>query len=310
MAVVAHKRMGRLLRKSRLQMHVAVWLQLTFVVAILLAGIISPVGIQLGTMDLGLFVMVVAGISWFTLLARSLKQGQLMQQAARLISQNRPSQAVPFLVHTLESFSLLRQNKLLALLHLAKIARDQEDHVTTGTLAGEVLRHDLARRKGLSVRACLLLADSLMEQGDADEAGEALSHLHGQRLRVAERLAVLPVLLRWQMLSGKYAPAVACLEEKVQLAALLEARQACLVHVLLATAAKYQHMYEISRFLLRRAALHYDLNMLAQENPSAASYLVPLQIAEEIAGRKPHGHMACVDASPDVQQAVQAADPF
>jgi hypothetical protein len=312
MAVVDWKQMERLLGKSRLQMHIAVWLQVAFVAGLVVAGILSPVGITLGTMDLGLFVVVVIGVSWFSLLARSLRQGQMMQAAALLISQNRPAQAVPYLLATLEQFSLLRMNKILAMLHLARIAQGRMEHATAAMLAGEMLRRDLTRRKGLTVRTCLLLAESQMELGDADAAGEALALLHGRRLRVAEQLQVLPVLLRWQMLSGKYAEAAAYLEEKVRLAALLDAPQACLVHVLLAAATKQQKMYEASRFLLRRAALHYDLSALAERNPSAASYLVQLQVAEkpacEAARRMAHDNVACLAASQDVQQAVE--DPL
>lgn len=300
--------MERLLGKSRLQMHVAAWLQVAFVAGLVVAGIFSPVGVTLGTMDLGLFVAVAIGVSWFSLLARSLKQGQMLQSAALLMNQNRPAQAVPFLLVTLEQFTLLRLNKVLALLHLAKIARERLEHETAAALAQEVLRHDLARRKGLAVRACLLLAEARMDLGDQEAAGQALALLHDQRLRLAEQLQVLPVLLRWQTLSGKYAEATADLEEKVRLAALLDAPQACLVHVLLAAAAHRRQMHDVSRFLLRRAALHYDLAMLAERNPSAASYLVQLQVAErpacEDARRTAHDHMACLAASHDVQQAV------
>ncbi len=312
MAVVAWDRIEGLLNKSRLQMHIALWLQVFLAGTLLVAGLVSPIGIQVGTMDLGLFVVVTAGISWFSLLARSLRQGQMLRQASILVSQDRPAQAVPFLVATLEQFSLLRLNKVLALLHLARIAHSQMDYTTAASLATEVLRHDLARRKGLAVRACLLLADSLMELGDAEGAGLALAQLDGRRLRLAERLALLPVLLRWQMLSGRYVQAVTGLEEKVQLAGLLEAEQACLVHVLLSAAARARQMCEASRFLLRRARLHYDLNALARRNPSAASYLVQLQAADEpacqAAGRIAHDHVACVAASQDVRQAV--ADPL
>ncbi len=213
----------------------------------------------------------------------------MLGHATILISQDRPAQAVPFLVATLEQFSLLRFNKLLAMLHLARIACLQKDYTTAVSLAGEILRHDLSRRKGLTVRASLLMADSLMELGDAEGAGQTLARLHGRKLRLAERLQVLPVLLRWQMLSGKYVQAVLGLEEKVQLAGLMESEPACLVHVLLAAAAQSRQMREASRFLLRRARLHYDLATLAQRNPSAASYLVQLQAFDEPACKAPGG---------------------
>jgi hypothetical protein len=314
MAMVVPDTLDRLLRRVRLSMRVAVWAQALLVTAMLLAGLVSPIGITIGTMDLGLLVLATAGLSWFVLLARSLQRAQRWRQATRLVRLHRTAEAVTLLQNILRQFSLLRANQLRAMVQLGRIAGAQGNHATTVALAREVLRHSLTRRKHLDVQASLLLAGSLMELGDTDAAGRALGLLDGRSLRLEEQLAMLPVLLRWQVLCGKDAQATAHLERKVQLACLLEAPQACQVHVLLAVAARRQQMHAAGSFLLRRAALHYDLNALARENPPAASHLAWLQTVQdpgpvcETAGRKAHGQLACSASSRDVRRTVHPMD--
>lgn len=308
MAVVTLNSIDRIVGRARFLMAAAVALQFGFLTIVVLAGILSPIGIQIGQMDAGTFVIVGISLVWFLLVMRSLSQGQYIRQAAVLISQGRALQAVPFLALILEQFSVFRLPKLIALQHLMELAHTQKDAPATVRLAGEILRHGLAWRKGIARRACLVLADSLMELGDADAAGAALVRLHGLKLTVNERLQLLPILLRWQMMNSKHSQAVQNLEEKVQLAALLSAEQACLVHVLLAAAAGYCGLRDVSRFLLRRAGLHYNLQSLAQRNPSAASYLVQLQAAQQDPLTSVGGRTAYVQAAdPAVSQDVQAA---
>lgn len=316
MAVVTPKRLDDLLARARFQMQAAAVLQLALLAGAVLAGVFSPVGVQVGQVDAGMFVIVAIGLTWSLLVMRSLRQAHLMRHAAMLISQGQPAQAVPFLAQTLEQFSIFRLSKLVAIQYLMEMAYAQHDYSAAARLAGEVLCHRFARRKGMAGRACLLLADSLMEMGDADGAAAALSHLHGRQLGVGEQLQLLPVLLRWQMMSGKYAEALDRLEQKVQLAALLDAESACLVHVLLSAAAAYRGQRDVSRFLLRRARLHYNLTALAQDYPSAASYLVQLQSPDDVlvaaGGRNANGHAAATavsDELPPRDAASEADDP-
>lgn len=314
MAMVTLGSIDRVISKARFLMGAAVGLQLAFLTVLIMAGVCSPVGVQIGQVDAGVFVIITTGLVWFLLVMRSLNQGHFLRQAALLISQGHALQAVPFLAMVLEQFSVFRLPKLIALQYLMELAYAQKDAPAAARLADEIIRHGLSWRKGLARRACLVLADSLMQMGDADTASRTLARLHGQTLTVHQRLQLLPILLRWQMMNGRYTEAVADLEEKVQLAALLNCEQACLVHVLLATAAARRGLCQISRFLLRRAGLHYNLETLARNNPSVASYLVQLQTPqhdplENVGGRTAYVQAANPAVSQDVQTATETASP-
>lgn len=313
MAMVIDSTIDRMLAKARFQMRAASGLQIAFLTFVTLAGLFSPVGILVGQIDVGPFAIIVAGFVWFLLVMRSLQQGQLMRQASILISQGRASQAIPFLAMTIEQFSVFRLPKLIALQHLMEMAYARKEYAAAQRLAGEIVRYGLARRKGLTSRACLVLADSLLELGETEAAGQALSWLHGRKLTMSQRLQLLPILLRWQMIEGKYAQAVDNLEEKVHLAALLNCEQACLVHVLLAAAAGFRGMKDVSQFLLRRACLHYNLDALARDYPSVARYLVQLQSSQHdrltsVAGRTAYAETASQAVSRDVQSTDNAAE--
>ncbi len=110
-------------------------------------------------------------------------------------------------------------------------------------------------------------------RNEVADAYAAFRPLYDQELSLVERLALLPIQLRYELEAGHVDSGVRGLSEKVRLAELLEAPKAALVHALLAEACRRRNRDADRDYLARRASLYHDLEPLARVHPVIAPVL-------------------------------------
>jgi hypothetical protein len=208
-------------------------------------------------------------VAWLLLNSQGIRGARLAAASPSLISSGRFEEAEQHIDEVLRGFSISKTPKLLSLHHLAVLRhaqrRWQESAVLCRTLLGQNLGPAL---QGVARPARLILADSLLELGDARGAQEALSDLKPQDLSLAESMNLLSVQLDYQARLGAWDEMLASVMSKVQLAEIMQARSAARVQALLALAAKNRNRTDLADWLRSRAELLTDFNELAAERPA------------------------------------------
>jgi hypothetical protein len=235
------------------------------------------------------FAAMLAAITWVTLTMFSVRQLRAANQAAMYISSGRLDLAEEQLKNAVHLFSFYRAGKLLACHNLAVVVHGRKNYSAAAELCTCVisLKGKLSRGAGRLCR--ILLADCRLLLGDPAAALQAIGPLsltepatpdpqhaagkaasagdEGKALDLAEQMLLLPIELRCHVGLGKFEQAVEGLDWKVQLAELLDAQKAALVHALLAEACRRVGKPIQAGFLQRRAELYSDLEELAKEYP-------------------------------------------
>ena len=85
---------------------------------------------------------------------------------------------------------------------------------------------------------------------------------------MSQRLALLPIELRYALETNHTRHAVQNLGEKLKYAELLDSAEAAWVHAMLAEACRREGMTAQAEFLQRRAALYHDLDDLPDNLPA------------------------------------------
>jgi hypothetical protein len=223
---------------------------------------------------------------WIMLSFVSMRQLKAANHANLLIANGRLDLAEQQLIESMRAFSIYATSKLMACHNLAVVAHGRGDYAAAAELCGGVLRRGTRIRRPARRMTRILLADCKLCLGDPSEAGDALTGmtLHEPDMPLAERLLLLPVLLRHELATGAPARAVDNLREKVRLAERLDAPRAAFVHELLSRACEAVGKIDASQWLLRRAALYHDLDDLP------ARYSIrPDDPAERIDADSPRG---------------------
>jgi hypothetical protein len=238
--------------------------------AVFLAAVVASFALPLlGAAFEPAFGLAIVAVAWLMLNTKGVRGARLAAASPSLISSGRFEEAEEHIDEVLRGFSISRTPKLLSLHHLAVLRhaqrRWQESAVLCKTLLGQNLGPAL---QGISRPARLILADSLLELGDARGAQETLSGMQPQDLSLAESMNLLSVQLDYQARLGAWDEMLANLMAKVQLAEIMQARGAARVQALLALAARKGNRPELSDWLRSRAELLTDFNELAADRPA------------------------------------------
>lgn len=213
------------------------------------------------------YAAVFAALLWILLTVFSVRQVRAANQASVYISSGRLDLAEEQLKSAMHQFSLYRAGKLLACHNLAVVAHGQKNYQAAAELCDGVISlcGGISRSAGRLCR--ILLADCRLFLGDSVSALQAIEplSLHDPALSLSERLMLLPIELRCQIVEGQFEQAGESLSWKVRLAELLDAPKASLVHALLARACHQAGQMEAAAFLQRRAELYHDLRELAED---------------------------------------------
>ncbi len=213
-------------------------------------------------------VAMLIAIAWVAMSAISARQIRTANEASRYISTGHLNLAERELKNALRAFSVHRGSKLLICHNLAVVAHGLKEFSAAAELCVGLisLRVRLSHRLGRMCR--ILLADCRLQEGEAAGAYDALDSLSvdNPQLGLSERLILLPIELACCLARGDSGGMVASLEGKVQLAELLDAPKAGLVHALLARACLREQKQDAAAFLQRRADLYHDPAELIRDN--------------------------------------------
>ena len=197
---------------------------------------------------------------WAVLTILSTRQVRATNQVSIFAANGRLDLAEGQLREALRSFTIYGGAKLLACHNLAVVAHGRGEYAVAAQLCDGILTR--ARRTGSRAHRTtrMLLADSRLSMSQIPEARAALDGLDAgdPALSLAERLMLLPIAVRCDVMSGEYGAALAGLAGKIRLAELLESPRAALVHLMLADASLACGQQELGRWLQRRAALYHD----------------------------------------------------
>jgi hypothetical protein len=210
----------------------------------------------------------VVAIAWVLLSFRGVRGARLAAASPSLISSGRFEEAEQQIDEVLRGFSLSKTPKLLSLHHLAVLRHAQRRWEESAVLSKALLRLNLGPTLApLNRPARLILADSLLELGDTRGAQDALAGLLAQNLSLTEAMNLLSVQLDYQSRVGAWDEMLANVMPKVQMAEIMQARNAARVQALLALAAWRRSRPDLSDWLRKRAELLADPNALAAERP-------------------------------------------
>lgn len=212
--------------------------------------------------------LTVLAIAWLLLNVSSARGTRIAAASPSLISSGRFEEAERQIDQVLRTFSISKTAKLLSLHHLAVLRHAQKRWQESAVLSKALLRQKLGPTlQNLNKPARLILADSLLELGDADGARDVIAGLYDQRLSLSEVMNLLSVQLDYQSRQGGWNEMLANVMPKVQMAELMASRSAARVQALLALAAKKVGRLDLSEWLRRRAELLADVQQLATERP-------------------------------------------
>jgi tetratricopeptide (TPR) repeat protein len=162
---------------------------------VLVAGAALAMFLELGdqTIISGPVALAVIGGVWLVLSYRSMKGSQMAAVSPVLIAAGDYEEAEQHIDEALRSFSLFRTVKLRSLHHLAMLRHAQHRFAESALLCRTLLHERLGVLSGISRSAHLILADSLLQQGDLHGAYESLAALYRQRLTLSEALELTAV---------------------------------------------------------------------------------------------------------------------
>ncbi|MFQ6048652.1 MAG: hypothetical protein ACE5K7_04740 [Phycisphaerae bacterium] len=252
-----------LLRRVRVNLILARLIRLMLLAALVAAGASVALANSTAAVRLSWLGLLAVLGCWMWLVWQAARSTEQTSLAAELIGQGRLSQAEALLRAVVGRFSIMDSSRLICCHHLAVVTRALGRHAQAARIAAVVARGRWFEGSGpLVLTASTLLADCLLSTGDIDGAGRALARLKPKAMSLAERLAILPTELRYELASQRYGQRLERLAETVRLSELLEAPQAAEVNGLLAVACHRARRPAEARFLARRAMLYHDLDQL------------------------------------------------
>src|SRR4051812_21053708 len=178
------------------------WVLRAAFVAGVLASFMLPMLVATFEPAIGLAIVAAA---WLMLNSQGVRGARLAAASPSLISSGRFEEAEQHIDEVLRGFSISKTPKLLSLHHLAVLRHAQRRWDESAVLSKALLRQNLGPAlEGINRPARLILADSLLELGDASGAQDALAGLRDQPLSLLEALNLLSVQLDYQSRVGAW----------------------------------------------------------------------------------------------------------
>ncbi|UCD28804.1 MAG: hypothetical protein JSV03_17295 [Planctomycetota bacterium] len=256
-----------MLRSFRRRLAVIRVLRIALIVLFLLAFIWADQLDEPDDKHMMFLVFAAAVLTWILLVIGSTQTGREVQTASVLLNIGKLDDAEVWLHKAMGRFSLSARGKVIACQQLAALFMRREQYAEVVLICRTLLRRRLCRLHSVWINTRLLLADSLLYMDRVYEAYQAVRPMYDVPLTLADRMKLLPIQLRYELAADQAASAVVALKEKIEIAELLDAPRAALVHALLAEACRRRNMRPQYNFLIERARLYYDLDKLAERYP-------------------------------------------
>ncbi|MDQ3440176.1 MAG: hypothetical protein M3478_07475 [Planctomycetota bacterium] len=241
---------------------------LSMMLKVLIVGIGVATFVMRGAMGTShLLILAMLGVAWIVLSYRSAVGSRLAVDSQSLIAAGRYEAAEEQIEQVLGAFSLFRTSKLMGIHQLAVLRHAQKRWADAAVLCRALLGRRLGPIRGVNKQCRLMLADSMLEMGDAPGAHDALAGLYQQRLTLGEAVNLLAIQSDFHGRAGNWAELIAGMETKVQLAELLPSHLSARTQALLALAAKKAGRDDWASWLTRRAELLADVQELCARRP-------------------------------------------
>lgn len=248
---------------SRCRRDLTVGLLLKVLLAVAALGcFVAPAALGMGT-DTTL-ALVLVGLIWLILSYKSVRGSRLSAESPMLIASGQFEQAEKKIDEALRSFSIFGRLKLTSLHHLALLRHAQRRWQETTELCRAILKQRLALRGGVSRPTRLILADSLLELGDLDGAGEQIDLVRRQRLNLSEMATFLLIQLDYQHRIRAWGAMMQEPGRKVELAETMPSGAAARVQALMALAAQKLERTSWRDWLRGRAELLAEVEELVR----------------------------------------------
>lgn len=234
--------------------------------AMMLGGLVAQAVLTGSTRQWVAFGMLAVVGACIAFWLRAVRQIRSTQAGSAMLAAGHAKEASEALQRTITTFSPVRSVKILALHQLTVVAYMERSYRRAVELCRELLSTRLGTMQSLATSARLMLADSLLMLGHDEGAGKVIRELNAEALSLTERLTLLPVETRFLLRTNQPAAAVEGLAEKLQLADLLDGRDAALMHLLLAQACRLMDMPRRQRYLTARAGLLADIEPIVEQH--------------------------------------------
>lgn len=215
-------------------------------------------------------VFIATLMIWVVSLINTSQQTRLVRTAGALLGIGQLDNAEVWLQRALRRFTLSIRTNAMVLQHFASLLFRRDAHEQVVQICRSLLKQHFAGLRQIWVNTRLMMADSLLMLDEVAEAYEAIRPVCDVELSLADRMKLLPIQLRYELAADYPDSALQNLPEKLQLAELLDAPRAALVHALLAEACRRTHKPEQEAYLARRARLYHDLEPIASRYPIIA----------------------------------------
>ncbi len=219
-----------------------------------------------GHVGYGLVGLGCGGV-WMLLGVRSIRRTRSALQAGPLVAAGEAEEAQTLIAHALDTFSILRSPRVLAMHQLARLRHRQKRWPEAMELCRVQLSAGLRGTPSLAHAARLIHADAALEIGDLHAAHESITHLEGTELPVAEAMRLQLLRLEYQARMHAWDAMLWNVREKVESAESLPTETAARTQALLALAASNRGNVQLASWLVRRVELLVDVHDLVKDRP-------------------------------------------
>jgi hypothetical protein len=171
-----------------------------------------------------------------------------------------PFEAEGLLAQTMTKRPLQRAVRLMLYHRLALLRHRQMRFYESATICHFILSQPTAIVPKLRTSLLLVQTESLLHIGDVSGAFGAISQLQASPLRLGDRLQLLPLQIRYELLADQNRIAITHVKERVRLAELMPSFQCGAVHGMLAVAAERTDQPALAKWLHARADLFTNFN--------------------------------------------------
>ncbi len=247
------------------------------VVLVILAILIFQTG--LSAMDFWLLMIPVV-ILWVAISAPSAKVIPLLPQISLWLEQDMPA-AEAAIAESLARRPLNRQLRIQLYHRLAILRHYQSKLDESSAIAHALLAMPLGMSERHRPQLLLILIEARLLRNDLPGAYVGLLELSRLRLGLLESLQHLALRTRYEVAAGYGAQALADLPRKIHYAQMLPAVQCGAIHLLLAAAARQMNDTQLYDWLIRRAELLCEPNVMADFHQGRLGFGVekPLTLA-------------------------------
>lgn len=250
----------RLRRDLTLSALVRVGLMIAMLI-VALAGPITGLGASSGAAVAAILVI------WMFLQARSLQRAQMAGGSPGLIAAGQYDLAEQSIARSFSGFALQPNAKLLSVYHLAMLRKAQDRHPETVLLCQALLEKRGKALGEMEKPVRLLLANSMLRQGNLHGCHEAIAGLYEHRLDLPQAMELLALELELQARSGAWGQMLNNAPSKIDLAEVMPPDRSAVVQAFLSLAARESGLSDLSHWLKKRVTLLSDPQKLTVEHP-------------------------------------------